>query len=189
MPLALGAAACFETPVGSRWCFLEARNDGALPVENPTALVTLVGQDGQALITQVAYSPLNLIRPGEAVPLAALFPAGVGLVLGAVVQLLTASSAPDVEARYLPVSLTRTAVEGAGARRTVRGEVMLEGTRAARRVKVVLVLYNAPGQVVGLREWTAPGALQPGQSLAFELEASALSGEVARFQLLVEAQP
>ncbi|MBI4770029.1 MAG: hypothetical protein HY784_06350, partial [Chloroflexi bacterium] len=85
--------------------------------------------------------------------------------------------------------LTRTGAEGTGARRTVRGEVMLAGERVAQRVKVALVLYNAAGQIVGLREWSAPEALPPGQVLTFELQASALSGEAARFQLLAEAQP
>ena len=188
-PLNLSPVVCFETPAGSHWCFLEAVNEGAESVENPSALVTLVGSGGSPLVTDVAYSPLNLIPAGSAVPLAVFFPATVSEIAGAGAQVLSAERIPNPESRYLPLVLTQTGVEGGGAQMTISGEVTLQGERAARLVKLVLVLYDAAGQVSGYRELDLPDGLAPGQSVPFRLGANSMAGSVARFRLIAEAQP
>ena len=189
IPLNLGRATCYETPVGSRWCLLGVVNLGEVPAENVSAEVTLLGPGGQALASAVAVSPLNLLLGGDSLPLAAFFPPLEDQIEGVQAKLLTAESLPGWQERYLQVEVSEEQIEVESARLTVTGQVTLKGDVPARQARLVFVLYDQYAQPAGFRELSLPAGMAPGELVAFQIEAVALGGIVGDHRLYAEAKP
>ncbi len=189
IPLELSKATCNGTPVGSRWCLLEAVNLGEVPAENVSAEITLLGPGGQALASAIAISPLNLLLGGESIPLAAFFAPLEAQIAGVQARLLTAESLPGWEERYLPVEVSEDRLEVRSEHWIVSGQVTLVGDVLARQARLVLILYDGQGRLVGYRVLNFPAGLSPGESVAFQFEAVALGGAAEYHRLYAEAQP
>lgn len=187
----LGPVACYETPVGSRWCFLEARNPGPDPIENVSALVTLAAADGRPIVTDVAFPAVNLLPAGGSLPMGVLFAPTTERPAGAAAQVQSAEISPNAGGRYLSVSAVEPQVQAEGGTVRVSGQLTLapDAPGPARLVSLVLTLYNERGHVSGMRAFTVDAGLAPGQSAPFDIAATALAGGVARHQLTLEAQP
>lgn len=195
VPLSLGPVACYETPAGSRWCFLEATNPGSSAVEGIAALVTLVAPNGESLASDVATSAVRRLLPGESAPLVVWFAALDAESphpdpSGAVAQLISAVVQPDSEARFAPVQVLNEAAIVAGRRATVSGRLAVgaDATPAVTTLRLVLTIYNQAGLISGMRQLALDGGFAPGWEGPFEIFASALAGTPARYRLTVEAQ-
>ncbi len=201
IPVTAGAAQCYATADGGAWCFLRVQNSQPQALENLSARISLL-EGGQTLAEQVAISPLNLLPPGQSIPLVTFFPPPVPAGVAANAELLTALTVPVSDTRYLTATaqVDRADIAADGLQAAVRGRVLLTGNRAPSLVWVAVVAYDADGNVAGVRRWEAnPEALKklcegndPSQSCAslpFEETVYSLGPVIGRVEALVEARP
>jgi hypothetical protein len=185
-------AACHFIADGSIWCFVLVRNDTDSTVENISATVRLLGPTDESVAEVSTVLPLDVLPPGDALPLAAYFPSGLTAPLRPQIQILTANYILPNDARYLPAEIGNAAatVSWSGLSATVTGDVLLTADASpAKRVWVVGVAYDRLGQVIGLRRWESQDALQPGSKLPFEFLLSSVAGRIDRVEYAVEARP
>lgn len=196
MPVQTGALTCTPNQLGGMWCFWPVSNTLDQPVENLSALVRLYDQNGEEVLSQTAYSLLNVLRPGEQIPLAVYFRPPVPEWETSQAQLSSAAAANQVEERYYSVEITSLQTEPLDEDRLgyqVGGTLTLSPlTEEAADVSpayvwVVAVAYDESGQVVGLRRWEAPAdaldAVNP-----FSFEVFSLGEPIDWVEVLAEAR-
>jgi LysM repeat protein len=190
-PVTVSQVACYPTIEGGMWCFALVRNDFPDTLEDLSAQITLTGADGRVLASQAAIPPLNILPPGQSLPLTAFFP-DVSADAQPRLQLLTAIRLLPGDERYLPVSLqnTLTEVDWRGQSAQVSGKVVLAGdSKAANQIWLAAVAYDVAGNVVGVRRWESTAKLGAGESLPFSFEVSSLGAPIERVDLVAEARP
>ena len=190
-------AHCWPETTGGLWCFAMLQNDYAETLENISAQFALLDAGGQPGASQVVYGLLDILPPGAAMPLAAHFtgpvqdtvPARAGG--GLRVSVLTAIRLLPGDTRYLPVRLENTlvSVEAAGQTAEVSGRVVLAGTGTANTLWILATVYDAAGNVVGVRRWESPTALRADAPAAFDFPVSSVGPGIARVEFLAEARP
>jgi LysM repeat protein len=184
---------CHPSLEAGMWCFVLVENDGADPIENLAAQVTLYSPAGEAFASQPALSMLNVLPPGASLPLIVFFPPVIPSDVQPRVQLLTATRLLAEDARYLPAALENTlvSVDWSGQTAQVSGKVRLPADAAgpAGQVWVAAAAYAADGRVVGVRRWESAAETAPGSRLDFAFTVSSLGPSIARVELFVEARP
>ncbi len=118
LPVAVSPPACYPSGDGGAWCFVLVENDRDVHLENLAAWVRLYAADGSSLEGMAAAPPLNLVPPGERLPLVAYFSAPLPELrsdqpgrYAAQASLLTGVAAADIEQRYWQVELSTDEVE------------------------------------------------------------------------------
>jgi len=183
---------CYPTADQGMWCFVLVHNDTPAVIENLSAQVTLQSADGESLASALALSLLNILPPGESLPLVVFFPPVIPANAQPLVQLLTGIHLEAGDERYLPASLHNTLaqVDGSGRNAQVSGTVRLpDDTNPARLVWVAAVAYDDSGRVVGVRRWESTAGITAGGSLQFLFEVSSLAGAIERVEFVAEARP
>lgn len=190
LPVTLSTPACYKAMDGGLWCYVSARNDREIPLENISALVNLHQPNGNIAASEVAFPPLNVFNPEEDIPLAAYFPGPIPEQFQVFASQLTA----------LPAESTRSAVEIAGhsispgAGRefvTISGQLSLEGVdrNDLREIWIIAVAYDPNHQIVGLRKGViSQQELESGneQEIPFNLRLYSLGPEIAEVELFTE---
>jgi LysM repeat protein len=192
VPAPVKGIECYPTADQGMWCFVLVYNDTPDVIENLSAQVTLLDADGQTLSSTPALSPLNILPPGDSLPLMVYFLPVIPTDARPQVQLLMGIHLQSDDTRYLPVTLynTLTQVDGSGRNAQVSGMVRLpEGGAPADLVWVAAVAYDRSGRVVGLRRWESTTGITPGGSLQFSFEVSSLAGAIERVEFVAEARP
>ncbi len=187
----LEAVNCKGDAGGGAWCFVLARNGQKKPVENVSGLIRIADMKGEKMQTQTAFTLLNLIPAGEALPLAAYFPAPVPFPLQASAELLTALPSSGNDQRYLAVKFEnfRVDIAGNGRSAVVKGMLGLDVDKGqASQVWVAVVAYDAAGRVVGQRRWESQAPLKQGEKMDFSQEVYSSGDPIARAEALVEAR-
>jgi LysM repeat protein len=190
-PFAIRQVQCHPAGDGGLWCFVLAYNDTPDFFENISAQVTLVDENGNRIDSQTALLPLNILPPGDSLPLAVLFPPGVPAGARPQVQVLTAVRLLPGATRYLPASLHNVlvSVDWKGYSAQASGEIFLpETSKAAAAIWLAATAYDEQGRVAGFRRWEG-GPLQPGGSLPFQITVFSLAGRIDHVDLAVEARP
>jgi LysM repeat protein len=205
LPLPTAAPLCYSQADGGMWCFLPVTNDQAQAVESLTATISLVSAFGENLGSQPASALLDLLRPGETLPLVAYFPAPIAGEVIPQVGPLSALPVPEGDSRYLPASFqpTATTLSADGLSAHMTGEVILpQGDPAAEAIWLAGVAFDAQDRVIGARKWemVSPcssaaqeaGTPQPEagcSQLRFEGDIYSLGPAIKRVEIFVEARP
>jgi LysM repeat protein len=178
---------CYLTGDGGAWCFILVKNNLSVAVENLSAWIGLFDRDGEIAASQVAVGPINILRPGQAVPLITYLPAPLPTYTIARGELLTAVEIPKDDTRYLnwPLAEFNVAVIGDSSfEAQVAGRFeQPAGSPAPSQVWIAAVAYDLAGQVVGVRKLDTAG------DLAFELTVYSLGEAIDRVELLSELRP
>jgi len=177
---------CYRTGDGGAWCLMLVRNTTQAGLENLSAWIGLFTGQGENLTGQVANAPLNLLRPGEAMPLMAYFAPPLPQGLEARGEPLTALAVAADDTRYLdlPVDAGQTVISEDGGQAKVSGEVVIpEGIPTPSQLWVLAVAYDAAGEAVGARKWESAG------EGSFEITVFSLGERIARVEVLIEARP
>jgi LysM repeat protein len=191
VPFVISQIDCYPTLDNGMWCFALARNDSSDALENLSAQLSLLSEDGGLVATQVAIPPLNVLPPHASLPLTVFFPSPAPVDASPRIQILSAINLPPGDARYLNATLVNPLTEIASDGRTARvsGQVSLPAdSLPAKTVWVVAVAYDAAGRVEGFRRWEGSG-LQPGGSISFDLTVASLGSRMTRVELFVEVRP
>ena len=192
VPLPVDQVACHPTSDRGAWCFALLHNDSTDRVENVTARLTLLDSAGKLLIGQTALLPLDILPPGQALPLSVYFPPDVPLDAKPQVQMLTAVRLLPGDQRYLPAGIgdTLVSIDWSGLNAQARGVVTLpKDSKPAGEVWVAAVAYDAAGNVVSVRRWESSTGLAAGGSLPYSFVISSIAGKIERVDFAVEARP
>ena len=182
---------CYPTASGGLWCFLLVQNDRLVPLENLSALVSLYDSRGMEQTSRIALTPLNVLWPGESMPLVAYFPPQAPPWDKVQAQLLTSLEVPTNEERYLTavVENSQIQISGKGLQGRVSGIVRLQDEqKSASYVWLAAVAYGADGAVVGVRRWERVG-IESGGRIEFDFLVFSLGPTIESIDILVEAGP
>ncbi len=178
---------CYRTGDGGAWCFLLVENNWTAAVENLSAWIGLYGSDGEIIASQIAVGPINILRPGQAMPLLAFFHPPLPNDIIARGELLTAIEIPEDDGRYLDWQLAELEVvirEATNQEARVTGMIAQpEGSTSPGQVWVAAVAYDLANQVVGVRKYETNG------DLAFDLTVYSLGEAIDRVEILTELRP
>jgi len=156
VPVLLSEAACYPTISGGLACLAAVSNLTDEAVEGVMVQLTLFSASGETSGSTQAYTPLNLLRPGGTLPVAATFPAPVPQPFIVRTKLLGAIPAADPSTRYHEVTLGQAAFLPSfdGMVWTVSGDAQItQGEEAVVGRLVILVMgLDLKGQIVGFTE-------------------------------------
>ena len=191
IPLTFSSVTCSPTATGGLTCLTAVRNPTKVVLEGLSARIDLLDGRGEVVESAVAFAPLNLLPPGDVMPLGVYFPPPAPSASSAVAAGLTAFPANETESRYLEVSLQKGGeVHSAqGSTWTVDGQLRIAADAAgpASRVLVLAVGYGAEDEVVGYAVWESAEAPGPGEMVAFDITILSLGAPIERVSLLAEA--
>jgi LysM repeat protein len=193
LPVTGGAVSCIPNRVGGMWCFWPVTNTLEQPVENLAGLIHLYDQDGEQLGSQPVYSLVNLLKPGETIPMGAYFKPPLPDWETVQGQITNASAANLAGERYLAIEVTNLEtlpVDDGGLAVEVNGTISfpaLETEPALAYLWVVAMGYDDAGQVTGLRRWVAP-AEGLGGAMNFEFVVYSSGRPIDRVEILAEAR-
>lgn len=152
---------CTPTPSATTLCFGEFLNQTDQPVVNLVVQVKL----GDQIAT--AYTPLDLILPGVAAPLSAMFPASnIGRAGATVTQ---ADSGAGLADRFVTLTVNDLhSVIGAGSV-IVSGSVTNPAPVEVKAAALIATVYNSSGAVRGYRKTVLPEPIPPQASRPFSI--------------------
>ena len=190
-PLQVQQARCWPETDGGLWCFALVQNQYAETLENLSAQFILLDANGQEFASQTAFGLLNILPPGQSMPLAVHLPPPVETNVSMQVQVLTAIRLLPGDARYLPVMMENTLVsmEASGRTAQTTGRVILTGAGTANTLWILATAYDAAGDVIGVRRWECPSALTADAPVSFDFLVSSVGPEIDRVEFLAEARP
>lgn len=159
LPIHLDGPDCYPAGDGGAYCLMMATNEGEVSVENLTVKFGFSPEDGENLVEEIAIPPLNVLSPGESLPVLAFFPSPIEPGLGVRGEVVSAFPLLDATSRYpdAEVEVEEVIVEPDGLQATVQGQVILQtGGRSPDYLWLAAVAYGESGEVVGVRKWEAP---------------------------------
>lgn len=187
----LGQPVCFAESGGGLWCFALVTNPYERMIENITGSIRLADKTGQIHDRQ-AYLPLDILSPGESLPLIAFFPPPVPEPVKIEAEIAIALPVQPGDARYLPARLENMDIQIAadGSSALLNGEVVLEDPgKSAAQIWVAAVAYDSDGVISGVRRWEGGQPMAAGQVLPFSFRVYRSGEAISRVEAFVEARP
>jgi LysM repeat protein len=191
LPMEESAPQCYPTASGGLWCIWVVRNNYNKPLDNLSAEVSLFDFRGIEAANQTAFAPLNVLWPGDEIPLMTFFEPPIPSWAEVQVQLSTSLEVGEEGNRYLPGLVESLQVQIAENELSaiVSGAVSLQGAEdSSNEVWVAVMAYDAGGNVIGTRRWEG-GPLEVGSSIPFITLVYSLGPPIDRVEALVEAHP
>ncbi len=184
-PVAAEGVSCYSSALGELWCFLLVRNDNAVPLENLTGSVRLLDAAGKILSSLDASPPLDVLYPGESMPLIAYSDDPPENWVATNGQVLSAYALAGGSQYYLSAVLdgAEIAIAENGLSAQATGEITISSGAKPSTLWVVAAAFDGQGEVVGVRKWESAG------DLTFDLTVYSLGPEISTVELLVEALP
>ncbi len=156
--------------VGALYFFGEITNTGDLPLGHPKVSVVLHDAAGQALGNESGYATQDLVAPGQRVPVKVLFRQPPEW---ATFKVLFKPEAARYNGFLVYSDLSPSLMNFArdpSLGYSLSGMVKNTGERKTRFAQVVVTLYGADGQVVGVDgTFARPNELAPGESAPFKV--------------------
>ncbi len=185
LPVALAPFNCSPSPVSSLICLGEFVNQLDKPVANLSVKVMLVDSNNAPVASEVAYAPLDLVPPGQAVPLAVVFPSGTQRQALAVP--LTADSGAALAGHYATLTISEVTGQPAPGGFTLAATVANPTQNTLQRVVIVGTVYNAAGAVTGFRALQLPDPLKPAESTQVTLNLPGVAA-AARWAIIAQGR-
>jgi len=183
---------CYTVEEDGLWCFASGINNRDFSIEAVSAAVRLYDKTTGEILSQTAYSPLNLVPPGGSIVLSANFPSPAPSAYDATLELLTALPVPPASGRFLTVQQpgTKVDIEPGGKLAVASGTFILSDPQAvAGRVTAAAVAYDAQGRITGVRQWESVSDLAGGTAIPFQMTVYAAGAPIDRVIVQVEAYP
>ncbi len=188
VPAPITQTVCHPSADDGLWCFALIQNDSPEPLENISAQMILLDENNNAIASQTAFTPLDVLPADSSLPVYVFFP-NVSPSLNLQVQLLSAMQGNN--SRYLPAALNNTVaqIDWNGKSAQLSGQVFLPAeSQTANQVWIAAVAYDKDGQVVGVRRWEG-GAIQPGGSISFSFSVASVGGDIEAVDFVTQANP
>jgi LysM repeat protein len=192
LPVNLSPVFCAVTQEGGAWCSLAVSNPQQIALEGVVSQLQLVDRQNNARRAQEATLPLDLLQPGQILPIAAYFAPPLPADYEVFAEIVSALPYPGDD-RYLPVKLGQQKVifTENGLSASITLDILLPPGASAKRVWVAATAYDQQGNVIGLRRWEKPAnqVLDPGKTFPVSLNVYSTAGPIARIELAAEARP
>ena len=187
VPVSLTDPVCYPTNPGGLWCFTVATNNQESALENIAARINLHNAQGEIAARETAVSPLDILYPGESIPLSVRFSPPIPDPFLALGELLT-SLAADQPGSRPQITLEDITYSGERLRASVQGEVTLptDAGENGGTLWVLITAYDQQGTVVGFRKWISGESLQPGQPVDFLSHVYSLGPAIAEIDAKAE---
>ncbi len=173
---------------GGLWCMGEVTNPGKFAIEDVQLRIDLLDQKGNVVATQDAHTEARVIPSGGKSPFVVSFPNAYPEFTSYRVALLRALRAhqgryyPDVAVVDASGEPLDTGLYG------ITGNVENRGPEDAVDVVVVATLYDALGNVVGVRSGPPRhNVIPPGGKSSFKMEITPGGGPVITYTIQAEA--
>jgi LysM repeat protein len=186
LPAHAGFPKCYPAGDGGMWCIIKIENEMQTSVENLSAWIGLYNSQGDVITSQVAYAPLNILRPGSTIPLMAYFTPPLPNDVQAQSEVLSAISLGVEDTRYLDLQVKVGTVEinQDGSQAVVSGDaITLKDTPTITQLWALAVAYDSNGDIVGARKWKSAGETH------FDITVYSLAGKIDHVGVLIEARP
>jgi LysM repeat protein len=191
VPIALGTASCYRTLTNGLWCITTATGWVEGYAEGIAASIKLYDARGEEVASKTAYGPLNLLEPGETMPLATFFAPPAPEFSQVQSSLLTAFEYDVSEDRYLSVDVALDVLNAlpGSTHWHLTGTVALASweTTGADSVALLVFAMSSSGAVVGFNMWESPGPVAPGDQVQVEIDLFSLGPPIASIGTLAEA--
>src|SRR4030042_1841468 len=154
---------CYRTGDGGAWCILVVKNQLEGSVENLSGWIGLYTPQGTIISSHVAYSPLNMLRPGDTMPLMTYFSPPLPENFEAFGELLSGIVVAADDPRYLNLAAKVDQVEIStdGRQAMASGEVLLpDGVPVPAQIWIMIIAYDLNGTLIGGRKWESSGETQ-----------------------------
>jgi hypothetical protein len=185
-PVHMEQPKCYHAGDGGVWCFVTLRNELETSLENLSAWIGLYNTQGEIISNQVAYAPLNILRPGSSIPLMAYFAPPLPDQFQAQSEILSGLALTAEDTRYLDLHAKVGSVEikQDGKQATVSGDVIVpDNTPTISQLWALAVAYDTLGHIVGARKWKSGGETH------FEFTVYSLAEKIDHVEVLIEARP
>ncbi|MBK9207252.1 MAG: LysM peptidoglycan-binding domain-containing protein [Anaerolineales bacterium] len=188
VPAPVTQTVCHPSADSGLWCFALIHNDTSDVLEYVSAQITLLDENNNALASQTAFPPLDIIPANSSLPVYVFFP-NTSASANTQIQLLSAIQSNNSQRPSASLHNTIAQINWNGLSAHLSGQVILPAeSTAATQVWVAAVAYDKDGQVVGLKRWEG-GAIQPGGNISFSFLVSSLGPEIDSVEFVVEARP
>jgi LysM repeat protein len=189
IPVQVSDASCYPSLTGGLTCLASVSNPGDEAIEGVVVRFSLSPRDGGTPVSVDSYTPLNLLLPGQALPVSASFSIPSDGFPGVLTKVLSALPAAQTTNRYADVSLDETSTQSSGDKTswTLAGEARINVPEGAevRRLAILAMGFDASGRIVGFAE--AEPDNPSDASVPFELRLFSLGPPIARVQVVAEA--
>lgn len=185
-PVGMDQPRCIRSGDGGAWCIVALHNESDVSVENLSVWIGLYDLQGQNFNSQVAYAALDILLPGNVMPLLAYFGAPLPDEFNARVELLTASAIPAGDTRYMDaqIKVSQVDITSVAGQAVIQGDVILpQGSTSPSQVWVLAVAYDAGGNIVGMRKWKSISDTH------FDVIVYSLGGVINHVDVLAEVRP
>jgi LysM repeat protein len=176
---------CYRTGDGGAWCILSVTNQLESSVENSSAWIGLYSIIGENIGNQVAYAELNLLRPGDTLPLMSYFPPPLPDKFEALGKGISGFAVDATDIRYLDLDtvVEKAEISTDGKQAAVKGEVIIpEGTPMPSQLWGMILAIDTDGNIIGARKWESSGETQ------FDLTVYSLGGIIDHVEVITEAR-
>ncbi|MBK8823473.1 MAG: LysM peptidoglycan-binding domain-containing protein [Anaerolineales bacterium] len=188
VPAPVTQTVCHPSADNGLWCFALIHNDTSDVLENVSAQITLLDENNNALASQTAFPPLDIIPANSSLPVYVFFP-NTSASANIQIQLLSAIQSNNSQRPSASLHNTIAQINWNGLSAHLSGQVILPAeSTAATQIWVAAVAYDKDGQVVGLKRWEG-GAIQPGGNISFSFLVSSLGPKIDSVEFVVEARP
>jgi LysM repeat protein len=191
IPIETNRTNCYSVPDGV-WCYLSIINDRSRALENLSAQVLLYDGSGEPLGGEIAIGALNLLPPGEELPLVAFLPGHFPSEFSVATTILTVQPVPRNDERYLNawVEVDQVILSEDGLRAEINGKYGLpQKSPPGNDTWLLGIAYDALGNVIGLRKTERSGLVEPGTNQEFSQEVFSLGPEIDQVRIYVEMRP
>ncbi|PWB53270.1 MAG: hypothetical protein C3F13_09885 [Anaerolineales bacterium] len=185
VPVVLGSPRCVRTGDGGAWCIVAIKNDLEESLENLSVWIGLLDDQGETFASQTAYAPLNILRPGDSMPLMAYFAPPLPDTFEPRSELLSALIVNGADERYLDpqVNIDQVVIDPDGSEATLSGNVLLPEGSTLSQLWLLAVAFDADGNILGMRKWKSAGETE------FDFTVYSLAGAIDHIEVLAEARP
>lgn len=197
LPLQTGEVLCYPTRSGGLWCYWPVTNTMQVPVENIAGIIRLYDSRGEEVANQMAYSLLNLLLPGDSMPLAAYFSPPVPAWKSVQGQLSSSVEANQSETRYLkneirnlnlvPVDQERLGYQISGSMAAPPAGDAEGASPELNYAWVLAMAYDIDGKLVGVRRWEALPE-QLGAEIFFDFQIFSLGKPIETVDVFAESR-
>lgn len=192
MALTLGNVLCYPMIGDSTRCLVKITNTLGSDVEGISANISLFDPMGVLLDQSQASSMTRILPPGKATVLDTTFRLESGESIQSQAELVSAVQVSNLEDRLIPATLSNLQIERSSDQQLFSFEGLIEVEETAYQGAAMLTV-----QVIGYNKEAEPNGLNAVQievasitsPVPFSLSLFSLGGEIADFEILLEAQP
>jgi LysM repeat protein len=187
---------CTPSLSGGTYCFAELINPQPVMMDGLSAQFSLTDTVTGEVLTQPALVPLNRIASGGSLPLFAYFapPVPANPLIG--LQLLTSISVNQngtpspLQSAVVAVDQTGINISANGLSATVTGQAKFDSIESVTgKIWIAAVAYDSNGEIIGIRRFVSPNAVNPGEGVSFTLNIYSIGKKIDRVDLFGEVNP